>query len=160
MQKRYASTVATAATSFIGGDRLVRASRTPAIVADAAFRIVVSPANFLSGRAFSDRDVLRSCGITDFAPYNVDPDLPHEPVSDFFVAQASPSPEFANPAEFARFVNAEKEEGDSKPTKGVVLVLCDEDCDFARPVCAALLRDGHRVVLLAHVRDERNHDLG
>ena len=147
--------VATAATSFIGGDRLVRASRTPAIVADAAFRIVVSPANFLSGRAFSDRDVLRSCGITDFAPYNVDPDLPHEPVSDFFVAQASPSPEFANPAEFAKFPD-EKEEGDSKPTKGVVLVLCDEDCDFARPVCAALLRDGHRVVLLAHVRDDVN----
>lgn len=154
--------VATAATSFIGGDRLVRASRTPAIVADAAFRIVVSPANFLSGRAFSDRDVLRSCGITDFASYNVDPDLPHEPVSDFFVKQASPSPEFANPAEFARFsddVNEEEEEeGDSKPTKraGVVLVLCDEECDFARPVCAALLRDGHRVVLLAHVRDDVN----
>ena len=54
------------------------------------------------------------------------------------------------------FVNEEEEEGDSKPTKGVVLVLCDEDCDFARPVCAALLRDGHRVVLLAHVRDDVN----
>ena len=161
--------VATAATSFIGGDRLVRASRTPAIVADAAFRIVVSPANFVSGRAFSDRDVLRSCGITEFAPYNVDPDLPHEPVSDFFVRQTSPSPEFADPAEFARFSDdgdneeEEEEEGDSrarakKPTKraGVVLVLCDEDCDFARPVCAALLRDGHRVVLLAHVRDDVN----
>ena len=165
--------VATAATSFIGGDRLIRASRTPAVVADAAFRIVVSPANFLSGRAFSDRDVLRSCGITEFAPYNVDPDLPHEPVSDFFVKQASPSPEFADPAEFATFPDGdgdddddeEKEkEGDSlarakKPTKrrtGVVLVLCDEDCDFARPVCAALLRDGHRVVLLAHVRDDVN----
>ena len=50
--------VATAATSFIGGDRLLKVSRTPAIVADAAFRVVVSPANFLSGHAFSDRDVL------------------------------------------------------------------------------------------------------
>lgn len=161
--------VATAATSFIGGDRLLKVSRTPAIVADAAFRVVVSPANFLSGRAFSDRDVLRSCGITDFTAYNVDPDMPHAPVSDFFVRQTVPSPTFADPAT----IRSQKDEdgdvsiktnssegtedaGKTRSKKGVVLVLCDEDCDFIRPVCTALLQEGHRVVVLAHVRANVN----
>lgn len=161
--------VATAATSFIGGDRLLKVSRTPAIVADAAFRVVVSPANFLSGHAFSDRDVLRSCGITDFTAYNVDPDMPHAPVSDFFVRQTVPSPTFADPAT----IRSQKDEdgdvsiktnssegtedaGKTRSKKGVVLVLCDEDCDFIRPVCTALLQEGHRVVVLAHVRANVN----
>lgn len=161
--------VATAATSFIGGDRLLKVSRTPAIVADAAFRVVVSPANFLSGRAFSDLDVLQSCGITDFTAYNVDPDMPHAPVSDFFVRQTVPSPTFADPAT----IRSQKDEdgdvsiktnssegtedaGKTRSKKGVVLVLCDEDCDFIRPVCTALLQEGHRVVVLAHVRANVN----
>ena len=160
--------VATAATSFIGGDRLLKVSRTPAIVADAAFRVVVSPANFLSGRAFSDRDVLRSCGITDFTAYNVDPDMPHAPVSDFFVRQTVPSPTFADPATLRRKddevdVSIKKnssegpeDAGKTRSKKGVVLVLCDEDCDFIRPVCTALLQEGHRVVVLAHVRANVN----
>ena len=159
--------VATAATSFIGGDRLLKVSRTPAIVADAAFRVVVSPANFLSGHAFSDRDVLRSCGITDFTAYNVEPDMPHAPVSDFFVRQTVPSPTFADPATLRRKdeddVSIKKnssegpeDAGKTRSKKGVVLVLCDEDCDFIRPVCTALLQEGHRVVVLAHVRANVN----
>ena len=160
--------VATAATSFIGGDRLLKVSRTPAIVADAAFRVVVSPANFLSGRAFSDRDVLRSCGITDFTAYHVDPDMAHAPVSDFFVRQTVPSPTFADPATLRRkdeddaSIKTNSSEGTedagtkTRSKKGVVLVLCDEDCDFIRPVCTALLREGHRVVVLAHVRANVN----
>ena len=35
-------------------------------------------------------------------------------------------------------------------------MLCDEDCDFIRPVCTALLQEGHRVVVLAHVRANVN----
>ena len=44
----------------------------------------------------------------------------------------------------------------TRSKKGVVLVLCDEDCDFIRPVCTALLQEGHRVVVLAHVRANVN----
>lgn len=79
---RYA--VATAATNFIGGETLVNLSRTPASVADAAFRIVSAPSRNFSNNHFVDQDVLVSIGITDFASYNVDPEL-KQPVDDFFL---------------------------------------------------------------------------
>jgi citronellol/citronellal dehydrogenase len=79
---RYA--VATAATNFIGGKRLVSMSRTPAAVADAAFRIVTAPSRRVQNRHFVDQDVLRAAGVEDFKPYNVDPDVV-EPVDDFFL---------------------------------------------------------------------------
>ncbi len=50
---RYA--VATAATNFIGGETLVSMSRTPACVADAAFRIVTTPSRNFSNKNFIDQ---------------------------------------------------------------------------------------------------------
>ena len=79
---RYA--VATAATNFIGGERLIAMSRTPAAVADAAFRIVTAPSRLVRDRNFVDQDVLRAVGVEDFKPYNVDQDVV-EPVDDFFL---------------------------------------------------------------------------
>ena len=67
--------VATAATNFIGGERLVSMSRTPASVADAAFRIVTAPSRLVRNKHFVDQDVLRAVGVDDFKPYNVDPDI-------------------------------------------------------------------------------------
>ena len=92
---RYA--VATAAIQFIGGERLAALSRTPACVADAAFRVVHAPALKVHGNCFIDERVLRGAGVSEFKPYNVTPDI-DEPVSDFFVEVEKRSPAFSKKA--------------------------------------------------------------
>ena len=92
---RYA--VATAAIQFIGGERLAALSRTPACVADAAFRVVHAPALKVHGNCFIDERVLRGAGVSEFKPYNVSPDI-DEPVSDFFVEVEKRSPAFSEKA--------------------------------------------------------------
>ena len=68
------TTIATAAVqNILGGDALIRRSRKPEIVADAAFYILKSPSAVCTGNFFSDEDVLQKNGITDFTPYAVDP---------------------------------------------------------------------------------------
>ncbi|HRE52518.1 MAG TPA: NAD(P)-dependent oxidoreductase [Flavitalea sp.] len=68
------TTIATAAVqNILGGDALIRRSRKPEIVADAAFYILKSPSPECTGNFFSDEEVLRKNGITDFTPYAVDP---------------------------------------------------------------------------------------
>lgn len=68
------TTIATAAVqNLLGGDVLMKKSRTPVIVADAAYAILKKPAAECTGNFFIDEDVLRETGITDFADYAVDP---------------------------------------------------------------------------------------
>jgi len=69
------TTIATAAVrNLLGGESLVRRSRTPGIVADAAHEVLVRPARSCTGNFFIDEDVLREAGVSDFAGYAVDPD--------------------------------------------------------------------------------------
>lgn len=66
------TTIATAAVrNLLGGDFLIQKSRTPQIVADAAFEILSRPATECTGNFFIDEDVLQQAGITDFSPYAV-----------------------------------------------------------------------------------------
>lgn len=68
------TTIATAAVqNLLGGDFLMRRSRKPEIVADAAFHILQKPSFETTGNFFVDEDVLRAEGITDFGHYAVDP---------------------------------------------------------------------------------------
>ncbi|MBI3268703.1 MAG: NAD(P)-dependent oxidoreductase [Planctomycetes bacterium] len=67
------TTIATAAVAKLGGEKLMKASRTPAIMADAAHAILTTPARELTGRALLDEDFLRSRGVRDFEGYAVDP---------------------------------------------------------------------------------------
>ncbi|MFO0552732.1 MAG: NAD(P)-dependent oxidoreductase [Polyangiaceae bacterium] len=76
------TTIATAAVAMLGGDALMKASRTPEIMADAAYAILTKGVDF-SGQFLIDEDFLRSEGVTDFSKYNVDPAV--EPMPDFFV---------------------------------------------------------------------------
>lgn len=76
------TTIATAAIGMLGGDTMMRASRSPDIVADAAHWILTQPVS-CSGRFFLDEDVLRDAGVHDFTHYRMDPDI--EPLPDFFV---------------------------------------------------------------------------
>ncbi|HEV9036306.1 MAG TPA: NAD(P)-dependent oxidoreductase [Puia sp.] len=70
------TTIATAAVkNLLGGDFLVQRSRTPEIVADAAFYILQKPSFETTGNFFIDEDVLQQEGITDLGRYAVNPDL-------------------------------------------------------------------------------------
>lgn len=68
------TTIATAAVkNLLGGEELMNMSRTPEIVADAAFYILSRPAAECTGNAFLDEDVLKSAGIMQFEKYAVKP---------------------------------------------------------------------------------------
>jgi len=68
------TTIATAAVqNLLGGDALIKQSRWPAIVADAAALILARNPKETTGRFFIDEEVLREAGITDFTAYAVDP---------------------------------------------------------------------------------------
>jgi len=85
------TTIATAAVqNLLGGDALMRASRTPAIVADAAHAIFTTPARELTGRFLIDDTLLYERGVRDFDHYRVDPSVPLQ--QDFFVPDDSPAP--------------------------------------------------------------------
>ncbi|MDD5181197.1 MAG: NAD(P)-dependent oxidoreductase [Gallionellaceae bacterium] len=70
------TTIATAAVEFNFPDAVLRASRKPAIVADAAHRILTRASRACSGNFFVDEDVLRAAGTEDFGQYAVSPGVP------------------------------------------------------------------------------------
>src|SRR5688500_607609 len=86
------TTIATAAIrNILGGEKLMRMSRKPEILADAAHLVFVQPAPDFTGRFLIDDTFLHETGgITDFAPYRVDPTAPL--AADFFVPDDSAPP--------------------------------------------------------------------
>lgn len=69
------TTIATAAVEFaLGGEALMRRSRRPEIMADAAHAIFLRDARRYSGNFVLDEDVLREEGRTDFSEYRFDPE--------------------------------------------------------------------------------------
>jgi citronellol/citronellal dehydrogenase len=73
------TTIATAAVRFaLGGDRMMKVSRTPEIYADAAYEIMTKPAREYSGQTLIVEDVLEAAGITDFSGYAAVPGTPDE----------------------------------------------------------------------------------
>jgi citronellol/citronellal dehydrogenase len=84
------TTIATAAIkNLLGGDAMMRMSRTPEILADAASRIFQKPVSF-SGNFLIDDTFLASEGISDFDRYRADPTQPLQ--VDFFVPDSMPPP--------------------------------------------------------------------
>ncbi len=68
------TTIATAAVAnLLGGEKMIRRSRHPAIVADAAHAILTTDSRELTGRTIIDEDLLRERGMADFSGYAVDP---------------------------------------------------------------------------------------
>jgi citronellol/citronellal dehydrogenase len=85
------TTIATSAIrNLLGGDAVMRMSRTPEILADAAYAIFEQPAKSFTGRFLIDDSFLASQGVTDFEKYRVDPNAPLAP--DFFVPEVPPPP--------------------------------------------------------------------
>ncbi len=85
------TTIATAAIrNLLGGEALMRRSRTPEILADAAYLVFNKPARSFTGQFLIDDAFLASEGVTDFEKYRVDPSQPLAP--DFFVPEDSTPP--------------------------------------------------------------------
>ena len=78
------TTIATAAVgNLLGGDAMMRASRTPEIMGDAAYAIFTRPAREFTGNFCIDDKLLYASGVRDFDRYRVDASVPL--MSDFFV---------------------------------------------------------------------------
>ncbi|MBA4223247.1 MAG: short chain dehydrogenase [Methylobacterium sp.] len=86
------TTVATAAVkNLLGGDKMVQASRTPEMLADAAYMVFNKPSRSFSGNFLIDDNFMAGEGVTDFTSYRVDPSVPLMP--DFFVPEEIKPPE-------------------------------------------------------------------
>ncbi|QEN87426.1 NAD(P)-dependent oxidoreductase [Labrys sp. KNU-23] len=84
------TTIATAAIkNILGGDALMRRSRKPDILADAAYRIFHKPVSF-TGNFLIDDTFLHGEGVTDFEAYRAVPGETLAP--DFFVPDDSVPP--------------------------------------------------------------------
>jgi citronellol/citronellal dehydrogenase len=85
------TTIATAAIkNLLGGDRVMAMSRSPEIMADAAYLIFQKPAKSFTGNFLIDDSFLAGEGVTDFEKYRVDPSQPLAPT--FFVPDKPPPP--------------------------------------------------------------------
>ena len=73
------TTIATAAVqNLLGGDRVMAASRTPEIYADAAYAVLTTPARERTGEQLIVEDVLEQAGVTDFSGYAAVPGTPDD----------------------------------------------------------------------------------
>jgi citronellol/citronellal dehydrogenase len=85
------TTIATAAVEFaLGGPAMMRRSRKPEIVADAAHLILTRPARECTGRFFIDDSLLYEAGVRDFGPYSVEPGATL--LADLFITRELPAP--------------------------------------------------------------------
>jgi citronellol/citronellal dehydrogenase len=84
------ATIATAAIkNLLGGERVMRMSRTPAIMADAAYLVFQKPSRSFTGNFLIDDTFLAAEGITDFEQYRADPS---EPLARTFFVPDEPAP--------------------------------------------------------------------
>jgi citronellol/citronellal dehydrogenase len=74
-----------AVRNLLGGEKLASMSRTPEIIADAAYAIFNRPAWETTGNFFIDEEVLRAEGVTDFSDYAPGHEGPL--AGDFFVPE-------------------------------------------------------------------------
>lgn len=67
------TTIATAAVkNLLGGETLIKMSRTVEIIADAAFGILSKDSSEYTGNCFIDEDFLKIEGVTDFEKYAIE----------------------------------------------------------------------------------------
>ena len=81
------TSIATAAVqNILGGDEMIAHSRTPEILADAAYYILKRDFKTCTGNFFIDDELLNTEGVTDFSPYTVTTGMKNEDLFiDFFV---------------------------------------------------------------------------
>jgi citronellol/citronellal dehydrogenase len=78
--------IATAAVqNLLGGDTAMAVARTPEIVADAAYEILVRSARECTGNTFIDDEVLADAGVTDLSKYRYGTSTEAELQPDIFL---------------------------------------------------------------------------
>ena len=76
--------IATAAVkNLLGGDEMIKRSRKPEIMADAAHFILTQPSREFTGNFCIDDEIMELAGVTDLTSYAIDPSL--DLIADFFV---------------------------------------------------------------------------
>ena len=101
------TTIATAAIgNLLGGDAMMRASRTPEIMGDAAYAIFTRPSREFTGQFCIDDKILHASGARDFDRYRVDPTVPL--AADFFVPDDDLPPPGVNVAPLPSVGGAQK----------------------------------------------------
>jgi len=91
------TTIGTAAIrNIVGGEAMMRASRKPEILADAAWLVFRKPAREFTANFLIDDTFLAAEGVTDLDRYRIDPTVPLQP--DFFVPEDSVPPVPMGPA--------------------------------------------------------------
>jgi citronellol/citronellal dehydrogenase len=84
------TTIATSAIkNLLGGERMMRMSRTAAIMADAAYLVFHKPSRDFTGNFLIDDSFLAGEGVTDFEQYRVDR---REPLAPTFFVPDEPAP--------------------------------------------------------------------
>ena len=84
------TTIDTAAIrNLLGGESVASMSRSPEMLADAAYAIFNRPSRETTGNFFIDEEVLREAGVTDFSVYA---DAKGPLAADFFVPSDVPPP--------------------------------------------------------------------
>jgi citronellol/citronellal dehydrogenase len=75
-----------AVQNLLGGDAMMKSSRKPEIMADAAHLILTRKSTEFTGHFAVDEDVLRQAGVTDFTPYAMTPGMKDgDLVQDYFL---------------------------------------------------------------------------
>ena len=73
------TTIATAAVRHaLGGEQMMRVSRTPELYADAAYEVLCRPSRELTGQTLIAEDVLAAAGVTDLSRYAAVPGTPDD----------------------------------------------------------------------------------
>jgi citronellol/citronellal dehydrogenase len=71
------TTIATAAiANIVGGETMMKMSRHPQIMADAALEVLKKDPKTFTGNFCIDEKILKESGVTDFEVYRVDPNTP------------------------------------------------------------------------------------
>ncbi len=78
-----ATAIATSAVEMLGGDAMMKTSRKPGIMADAAYAILTKNSRECTGNFFIDEELLKSEGVTDLDAYAYAPGTTLSP--DFFL---------------------------------------------------------------------------
>jgi len=84
------TTIATAAVQMLGGEAMIKQSRKPEIMADAAHAILCRPSREFTGNFCIDDLVLHAAGVRDFSGYAAVPGATKF-LPDFFVPQDTPA---------------------------------------------------------------------
>ncbi len=78
--------IATAAVEFeVGNAAILDRARSPEIMADAAYEILITPGATLTGQHLIDEALLRQRGVTDFEGYRHNPNAGEELMNDLFL---------------------------------------------------------------------------